>query len=306
MTNSKFFEFADHLLTQFNRGLPIASTQILAKQACLFNLEPGRDYTDFKSLYDLAELAMNWHISKRCASMTSIEQITAIIDECINVLPNETERSVDQSIYQQFSTPLDLAWMMTLLAQVNQQSVVIDPSAGTGTLLSFLPFFKPRLTIANEISPFRNGLLANSGFDQCFKEDGTMIHFMPKFQQTKINTVIMNPPFSRSHLTGTKKDIKAGANHIIAAYQMLQPSGRLVLLINNSFTTSSKAFKHLTANIRNYHIPINAQVNPNAFKKKGTKFPTRIIVIDKSDSSAPLYADSQIDLNSTLQYLKLS
>lgn len=303
-TNPKFFEFSKHLLTRFISDLGIDSTKHLCSLALDFDIQPGVDYTDFKTLYDIAEFSMNSLIDYRLKDYHSLDLVNSLIQNSLQLLCSETERSVSQAVYQQFSTPLHISWMMHLLARINQDSIILEPSAGTGTLLSFRRFFNPKITVANEISPLRFSLLQKSGIDYCYNENAEMIHFMPKFINHGINTILMNPPFSRSILTGNKVDILAGSKHLIAAYNLLSPGGRLVLLINDSFKESTKPWKYFLSKVSNIHIPVNASIDPKAFKSKGTLYPTRVLVIVKSDTSQPLYTEETIDLERSINYLK--
>ncbi|WP_404478800.1 hypothetical protein [Novosphingobium sp. BL-52-GroH] len=61
-------------------------------------------------------------------------------------------RSEDQIRYQQFSTPLDLAGLVVLFAQVEPTDVELKPSAGNGSLVA-LPDVKSRCL--NELDPKR-------------------------------------------------------------------------------------------------------------------------------------------------------
>ena len=75
----------------------------------------------------------------------------------VNALPTQTVRSEDQIRYQQFSTPLDLAGLVVLLAQAKPSDVVFEPSAGHGSLVALLPTVKS--LHLNELDPKRREAL---------------------------------------------------------------------------------------------------------------------------------------------------
>ena len=53
-------------------------------------------------------------------------------------LPTQTVRSEDQIEWQQFSTPVDIAAVAVLLANVQSDDVILEPSAGNGLLVAHL------------------------------------------------------------------------------------------------------------------------------------------------------------------------
>ena len=57
---------------------------------------------------------------------TTIETAIALSSR----MPTQTVRSEDQIEWQQFSTPVDIAAVMTLLANVQPDDIVLEPSAG--------------------------------------------------------------------------------------------------------------------------------------------------------------------------------
>src|SRR3546814_17675129 len=61
----------------------------------------------------------------------------AIIDQLAKlekILPTQTVRSEEQIAYQHFSTPMNLAWLVSHLAVIGTDDIIIDPSAGIGML----------------------------------------------------------------------------------------------------------------------------------------------------------------------------
>ncbi len=282
--------------------IPIKNTKELVQLANKCHMVPGTHYTTFKDLYDIAESALNQYIPDLLKNdlMENIETL----QEIQNLLPVETERSVDQSLFQQFSTPLVTAYIMSLLIDPKENDIIMEPSAGTGTLASFLTN-SGAFIIVNEFHKKRFDLLKSSHlFQQCKNEDAIHIHNHPTFYQAQINKVIMNPPFSR-HVNRSKVDILAGAKHLIAAYKTLQKKGTIVALMNSKFITGSKSFTYFKQQLPNATISFNCALDKQTFKRKGTKFETRVIVIHNHDPGYGIYTADKLDIPSVTEYLKL-
>lgn len=281
----------------------IKNTKELVELANQSNIIPGSHYSSFKDLYDVAEFALNSHARSKLSPAIQ-ENINTLI-QLQGLLPCETERSVDQSIYQQFSTPLFIAYIMTLLSRPSASDNYLEPSAGTGTLTAFLPYYNSKIYV-NELHPFRHSLLSISNYyDQSFRENATQIHNMPKFHDLNINKIIMNPPFSRDVNTNSKIDIFAGANHLISAFKLLKSRGTIVALMNSNFKSGSKAFKYFLKSAPGAKISFNAQLDSSTFQIKGTKFSTRILVIHNYDPGFPIHTPKALNQDTIQEYLNL-
>jgi hypothetical protein len=92
-------------------------------------------------------------LTRHALALPRVTDTTAIpsLSATVNALPSQTVRSEDQIRYQQFATPLDLAGLVVLLAQVKPTDVVLEPSAGHGSLVALLPTVKS-LNL-NELDP---------------------------------------------------------------------------------------------------------------------------------------------------------
>src|SRR3546814_12386683 len=58
---------------------------------------------------------------------------------------------------QHFSTPLALAWLVSHLAAIGDDDIVLEPSAGVGMLATWAD--RAKAVCINEIDPVRAGLL---------------------------------------------------------------------------------------------------------------------------------------------------
>ena len=280
-TASKFYHFKVLLNEFFLDKKKIRSTTDLVKMASHCELKPGVDYAQFHQLYDVAEAALNEFMGNQDIP-AFIRNAMMFLQSYAQLLPTFTERSSDKSLYQQFSTPQDIAWVLIQLANIKIDDWVLEPSAGTGSISSLLKKSLANRIIVNEIHPFRNWLLTEQAYHNIFREDAAQIHNLAKFRELVPDKIIMNPPFSRTIQTKAKVDVLAGAKHLLSAYKLLRKGGRLVLLINASFNKGSKGFTFFQKNAPDHHLVMNATIDPETFRQKGTHFETRIMVIEKN------------------------
>lgn len=280
-TATKFYHFKvlinEHLLNKRK----IRGTTDLVKIASHCDLQPGKDYAQFHQLYDVAEAALNEYVGHQDIP-AFIRNAMIYLQSYAELLPTFTERSSDKSLFQQFSTPLDIAWLLIQLANIKIDEWVLEPSAGTGSISCLLKRSQANRIIVNEIHPFRHWLLTEQAYHNIFQEDATQIHNLPKFRELVPDKIIMNPPFSRSIQTKAKVDVLAGAKHLLSSYKLMREGGRLVLLINDSFNKGSKGYSFFQQNAPEHHLVLNASLDPETFKQKGTSFKTRVMVIDKN------------------------
>lgn len=81
--------------------------------------------------------------------------------ELQRLVPHHQVRSTEQMQLQQFSSPLELAWLVSTAAAITSDDTILEPSAGTG-ILPALAINQLGLTpqlILNEISKSRKELL---------------------------------------------------------------------------------------------------------------------------------------------------
>ena len=298
-------ELIAFLTNRFSQGGAVKNTRELVKLAELAGLQPSLHYKDFKELYDIAEFALNLHTYKHISEYHLSTYEWLLRQQ--QLLCVETERSVDQSTFQQFSTPLHLAYLMKHLLNIeNGKSNVLEPSAGTGTLAFFMGLSSPNTMIINEFHHFRFNLLNRIDNKRwtIHKEDAQQIHNMPKFHDYKIDRVVMNPPFSRSATLGKKVDILSGAKHLVSAFKLLQPNGRLVAVMPATFDQSSKAYKYFRAQCKANPL-LNAQIDDDAFERKGTTFKTRLLVLSNNHQESVISNQKKISIKEAYQQFNI-
>jgi len=192
-------------------------------------------------------------------------------------LPTQSYRSERQVDLQQFSTPLQLSWLVACAAQLRRADVVLEPSAGTGMLAVHARQAGARL-ILNERDPLRADILSLLFNQQVSRHDAEFAHDL--LDPALIPSVVLiNPPFSRSEARG--RDRHAGARHLRSALQRLGEHGRCVALMSPSFAgdgTGAKGYAAVSAVVPpRFEITINGQ----PYAKHGTAISIRLLVFDK-------------------------
>ena len=81
------------------------------------------------------------------------------IERLHRLCPTQTRRSETSIQLQQFSTPLPLAYLVQVAAQITPDDLVLEPSAGTGLLAAFAQIGGAQLLL-NEICPKRRDILS--------------------------------------------------------------------------------------------------------------------------------------------------
>ena len=255
--------------------------------------------------YDALELGVNkwlaWQGKVPSFDLAYATTDAAAIEAVLDTIPTQKSRSGEKDLLQQFSTPPHYAYAVSWIANIRPQDVVLEPSAGVGGLAVFAKNAQARV-IANEISDRRAKLLEKLGLDRVTREDAEQIHNILDEQPT---VVIMNPPFSHAGTRmGAKKVIGTDLNHIEAALTLLQEGGRLVAIMGRPLqggeTTTFNAWK--TRMAKQYSIRANVHVGRGVYKKYGTQFPTRVLVIDKTGPTRGEVVGGEVDSIADLMY----
>jgi phospholipid N-methyltransferase len=205
-------------------------------------------------------------------------------------------RSQEQIDLQQFSSPLELAWLVAKAAMVTASDTLLEPSAGTGLLAGTIinQCAKPQQLILNEIAKSRKDKLLEI-FPQArlFSVDAIAIHDR-LLQQYQPSVIVMNPPFSRS-LTSTKRNPDVCLKHLRSALLRLLPNGRLVAIVAHWLSPQKhpEYFATLPAKLR-----LSVYLDGSFYRHHGTTMPTRLLVFDKIDERG---CDDSIDNALTIE-----
>ena len=206
--------------------------------------------------------------------------------------------------YQQFSTPPDLAYLMAWVANIKPGETVLEPSAGVGGLAVFARNAGAKVYV-NELSQRRASLLRQMGFGQVFTENGEQINnILP--DHIKPTVIIMNPPFSAT--AGRMQGRRSPENlirHISQALSRLEPGGRLVVLTGKGLFGESKTFNEWLDNIDvTNDVIADITISGEGYKKYGTTYDNRLIVIDKTKTNATVIQEEVSDIKHAVALLK--
>lgn len=238
-----------------------------------------------KDAYDAMELAVNktlLSVAKNFngdvnTAVRAVNKLQSILDK----LPTQTKRTEEQTSFQQFSTPPNIAFLAAWAANINDSDVVLEPSAGIGGLAVF-PKAWGADVVVNELSERRLAFLKNMGFDRVFNENAEQINnVLP--DDVKPSVVIMNPPFSSTAgRTATNKTSNA-IRHVEQALQRLEDGGRLVAILGRGMANDTASFKSWWDSLRQeYDVRANISIDGSNYKKYGTSFDVQLAIIDKT------------------------
>ena len=208
--------------------------------------------------------------------------------------PSQTRRSEEQLKYQQFSTPLPLAYAALQAAMIRPGDVVLEPSAGTGMLAVMAQLALGNGAAGalhlNEIAATRAGLLAGlfPGSTVTRHNAESIRDRLPELRPT---VVLMNPPFSVS--PGVERiRHHVDLHHIRSAFSMLPPGGRLVAISSAHCVPGDAAWEDAFASLDPpAHAVFTAPIDGRAYARRGTTFDTRLTVLDRGgEKPARVYA----------------
>jgi hypothetical protein len=151
-----------------------------------------------RDAYDAVEIAVNNYLLERHAGelmqMDVTEALASVLRPLMQRLPRQTDRTLEQTELQQFSTPPTLAYLAARLMNPQPTDIVLEPSAGTGSL-AIWPRAVGARVVCNEISPRRNSLLRCAlNFDALPLDAEFIDDLLPA--EIQPTAVLMNPPFS--------------------------------------------------------------------------------------------------------------
>jgi len=246
-------------------------------------------------VYDVLEAAFN-NAGARFAGIESAADLSKVVrrlDEKTKKLPKQPARSEKRSDLQQFSTPPSYAAVVAWLANISENDIVLEPSAGTGNIIAQAFAYNPARVIGNEIDAGRRTLLgAIRDVDAVYPYDADHLQaFMSKAGENP-TVVVMNPPFSRDVKKKGKRQIHVGMRHVLQAVKLLPENGRVVAIVggglgnagpNGGAHHESPGYRADFKKIKEAggDLKANVRVPGSVYATHGTNFHTRILIIDK-------------------------
>lgn len=234
-----------------------------------------------------AQNKWNWRLAYDIQEASTVQYLRSISQNALNLtllqrleksLPTQTRRSEEQVKYQQFSTPLAIAFLMSKAARLNSEDTLLESSAGNGLLAVWGQIAGAKL-ILNEYAPTRQKILSKLFPDvPLFRFNGEQIDdFLPPEHQPTV--VMINPPFTASP-NFDKIQRKATERHIESALRRLRSGGRIIALTGSTFTpTRWRDTFSRWSEIATLQAAI--ALPRSAYYKMGTTFPVQILVFDK-------------------------
>ncbi|KKW89541.1 strawberry notch family protein, partial [Sphingobium chungbukense] len=225
--------------------------------------------------FEILEHALVQHLGLRPLSLRKPCDVAAACD-LLDRLPTHTVRSEEQVEWQQFSTPVDLAALAVVLADIQPDDIILEPSAGNGLLVAHCG--RSATLQLNELAPRRRIRLTQSFPDALVTgHDGALID-AALAAAPRPSLVLMNPPFSRS--AGRGADRHAALRHLAAALRRLRPGGRLVAVMPEWFNPHARIGDPTWTGLQ--HASLRASIRlDKCYLRHGTSISVRLLVIDR-------------------------
>jgi hypothetical protein len=238
-----------------------------------------------RDAYDAVEIAVNKFLLERHAAqlmqMDVTEALASVLRPLMLRLPRQTDRTLEQNELQQFSTPPTLAYVAVRLLNPKTDDIVLEPSAGTGSL-AIWPRAVGAKVICNETSLRRNSLLrCVLNFDALPLDAEFIDDLLPV--EIRPTAVLMNPPFSSTsgRVKGTNPIY--GARHVASALRRLKDGGRLVAIVSEALSFHHSGFREWWQRIACLcNIRANLTLDGKEYAKYGAAPNVQILFIDKT------------------------
>ncbi|MCL2499780.1 MAG: strawberry notch family protein [Defluviitaleaceae bacterium] len=277
LTLSPTTAIAAYVKTKLETGEKFTSAELFAEATKAYNDTMANNVFTSKDAYDAMELGVNQYIL--ATDNLSLENLINALD----ILPSQTRRTAEMERFQQFSSPPTIAYLANWAANVTENDVVLEPSAGIGGLAVFAKKDGAAVFV-NELDKRRHEIIKNLPFDGFFNEDAEQINNIHgnKLEPT---VIVMNPPFSSSAERNIH-NTSIGAKHIDEALKMLAPNGRLVAIVGQGMADDAPAFRNWWRGIKEqYNVKANVGVDGKNYQKYGTTFGVQVLVIDKNGAT---------------------
>jgi hypothetical protein len=236
-----------------------------------------------RDAYDALETAVSKHLLEGPAKelMKADAEAFTELGSFTARLPTQSDRTVEQAEFQQFSTPPALALLAARLLDLQPGDIVLEPSAGTGSLAIWAHALEVRV-ICNELSKRRWLLLRDELGFEAHNLDGEFIDDLLPADVTP-TVVLMNPPFTATAGRVAQHHGKYGLHHIESALRRLKDGGRLVAIASESLAFDRPAVRGWWQKMAAaYNVRANFGLDGAVYRKYGTNWSVQVLVIDKT------------------------
>ncbi|MBA4173125.1 MAG: methylase [Hyphomicrobium sp.] len=283
---------AQDLLGHFSAGRRIDTAAIRTAMHSAFGASDAAGAWDWKAAYEAVEVAQLLFLRRYGPAIHSrtadpFERLK-LVERIARLAPTQTRRSEEMKAYQQFSTPLGLAWVAGFAASFVPGELVLEPSAGTGLLALPAELGASRLAL-NEVADVRAALLRQLFYTATVTaHDAAQIH--DRLDPGMVpSCIVMNPPFSAAVGVETRV-ADAAFRHLSSAVARLAPGGRLVAITGANCSPEHKAWREGFVRLQEQaRVVFTAPITGSVFVPHGTSIETRLTVIDKLPAREPTY-----------------
>jgi hypothetical protein len=277
---------AQALVSLLAKGQAINVVGLRAAMEGAFGASDAEGAWRWKDAYEALEAAQVLFLRRYGPAMVTSankepSRVLAMLSKIGALLPSETRRSEESHALQQFSTPLEFAYVASLAAGLGAGDIVLEPSAGTGMLAIHAELAGAKLVL-NEWADTRADLLKllfpeapQSRFDGAQLHDRLDADLVP-------SVVLMNPPFSSSLLI-EGRHAAATFEHIRASLARLRADGRLVAITGESFAPTTNSWRGSFERLQEQgRLVFTASLARGFFSRHGTSVESRLTVFDKT------------------------
>jgi predicted RNA methylase len=281
-------ELITELEERIEDGEPFDNPKLTRTADRLFGGTRAQGKYTSRDAYDALEIAVNNYLlethARELMQMDVAEALASVLRPLMKRLPRQCDRTLEQTELQQFSTPPTLAYIAARLLNPQPTDLVLEPSAGTGSL-AIWPHAIGARVICNEINPRRNSLLSCAlNFDTLPLDAEFIDDLLPADIQP--TAVLMNPPFSSTGGRVAKNNPLYGARHVASALRRLQSGGRLVAIVGEAMSFHHANFSEWWQRIACLcNVRANLTLNGNEYAKYGAAPDVQILVIDKTGAT---------------------
>lgn len=272
------------LLPHLERGQRIDAVALRAAMECAFGGSDAEGAWDWKMAYDACEAATVLFLRKFGPAIrnqaASPAGMLRMLGKVAALLPSHTRRSQESQALQQFSTPIELAFVAATAAAITPADLVLEPSAGIGLLAIFAELVGGRLLL-NELADARVSLLGKL-FPSLTITQHDAAHIHDHLDGAlRPSVVLMNPPFSvAAHVDGTVAD--AALRHVSSALSRLAESGRLVAITGASVSPDHPSWRDAFVRLQERgRMVFSAAIEGRVYARHGTTVETRLTIIDR-------------------------
>ena len=271
------------LFDQLRQGLPLRAVVLREAMTHAFGVDDAQGAWTWHDAYEASEAALVLFLRRFASAMRrkadSPQAMVRMLERLSALEPSHTRRSEEQLARQQFSTPLPMAYAALRAARLRAGDLMLEPSAGTG-MLAVLPQAAGIRLHLNELADTRFELLHRLFPDTPVTQHNAE-HIRDLLPVLRPSVVLLNPPFSRAaHVAGRQRH--TDLRHLVSAYQMLPPGGRIVAITGHSTSPSSSSWSRAFSRLPSPpSLTFTCTVHGRLYQRRGTSFTTRITVLDR-------------------------